>query len=74
MRKEEEDGARAEERKKEKEMVEKRNFWLTYFTCQGGAGMWIHVVRAHRNTYLYDMGTYVTVCIYSTPSVYVCVV
>lgn len=37
--------------KQRREKVERRNLWLTYFTCQGGAGMLIHVVAVH--TYLY---------------------
>ncbi len=58
-----------EERKKGKqkmEMVEKRNFWLTYFKCQGGAGTLIHVVTIY-------ILAHMQMCVYSTLSVLVSV-
>lgn len=48
--KEERRRGRKEDRKRRE-----RNFWLTYFTCQGGAGMLIHVVTVHIYVYIHIM-------------------
>lgn len=47
---------------------EMENSWLTYFTCQGGTGMLIHVVTVHNYTY-----GYIHHCVYTVHSVSVCV-
>lgn len=52
------------ERRKEEE-----EFWLTYFTCQGGAGMLNRVVTIH--AYSIHMGTYGTVYTVHSVCVYV---
>lgn len=63
-----EDGGGQEERKKGEQRWRrwKRGiFWLTYFTCQGGAGMLLQYIDIH-------MGTNTTACIQYTQCVCVC--
>lgn len=60
-----------EERSAEKKK-EKRNFWLTYFTCQGGAGMLNRVVTVHAYSIHIGLYGYIWDCVYSTLSVCLC--